>query len=913
MTKFWKYFFVVFFILAVPVATYFGYRSYRSLKNPSSSAFNAIVRTTPVIIEFLEPSAFVQKLGKNTDFWKELTTIKSLMKFNEQMMHFDSIMTSRNQIKVIFEDYKLFVCLHPSIDGQIEPLFISELPSIGYKFTIENFIKEINGEKSIVLQKEFLNATISKLNIAGMDRLFNFSVHKGIFIGSFEESLVRGAIEQLENGDPLNEVEHFRKLEISAGKNVDANVFFNYSGLSVLGQSLINESYYPLLQYLKNLGDWSETDLIVKPGELLLTGYTTTPHDGSWLLDPYRQEPQIIEIPEILPYNISLLFHFAFEDYYRHLVLQTNYRNLNKLEKSTDSVMQLLKRRTGFDVQAYFNPWIGHEIALAQSSKPGDTTTRTYVIIHATDIKTAADSIGRLADQLNSKSKKKKYEEEFEDYLIRNLDIPGLFPILFGPLFKGLDCPYYFTIRDYVVFANTPGALKYLIANFYLQKTLAVNPNFRSFSNGISDKSNIFFYCNTRKSLNTVADFLSSDLAEKINNHQSTFRTFEGLAVQFSYTNAMFYTSIYMRYNPAYEEELPSGWSAEISGNVIGKPFFTRNDESGKLNVIVFDDLNNMYLLDHFGKISWKTPLIESPVSQVYPVEYYKDGKKQFLFNTLNYIYLIDQSGNYIGNFPVKLMTEATNGLKVLDYDGNMDYRLLLALSDNRVYNFDINVKPINGWEKVSTVQRVLTPVERLNLDAKDYLFITDENGAITIVDKKGEPLIKLKKGLKKSKNSKFYINQTNSKGAFMTTDIDGKLIYIAENGKTDRTDFGDYTADHYFLYEDFSQDGSKDFIFLDQIRLSVYDRLKQPLLEFEFQDKITLPPIFFKGMRDELLIGVVASAEGKVYLFNKNGRVYKDSNFTGNTPFIVGSINNDGKLNLVIGDGNKVVNYQLE
>jgi hypothetical protein len=908
MTTFWKYFFVVFFILAVPVAAYFGYRSYRSLKNPSSSAFNAIVPSTPVIIEFLEPSACFQKLDKNTDFWKELTSITTLKNFHEQVLYFDSVLSTNSQIKVIFDKYKLFVCLHPSVDGKIEPLFISELPSIGYKFTIENFIKEVNGEKSIVLQKKFLNTTISKLNIAGLERLFSFAVHKGIFIGSFEESLVRKAIEQMENGIPLTGEEHFKRLEIAAGKNVDANVYVNYSGFSVLAQALTSKSNQVWLQHLKHLGDWTGADLIIKPQELLITGYTITPGDGSQLLDQYRQEPKIIKIPEVLPFDVSLLCHFAFEDYYRHLVSRATYRSLNNLEKSADSIVQAMRKRMGLDVRASFYPWIGHEVAFALSGETGDGDNRKYVIIHATDIKMAADSLGRLADLLISTNKNKKYEEEFEDYLIRNLDIPGLFPVLFGSLFAGLDCPYYFTIRDYVVFANTPGALKYLITNFYVQKTLAVNPNFRSFSNGISDKSNIFFYCNTRKSLNSVTDFLSPGLAEEINNHQSTFKTFEGIAVQFSYTNDLFYTSIYLRYNPAYEEELSSGWMTEVAGNITGKPVFIRNEVTGKLNVTVFDDLNNMYLIDHFGKIIWKTPLIESPLSQAFQVDYFNNGKKQFCFNTPNYVYLIDRSGNYVGDFPVRLMAEATNGLHVLGDD-----QLLLALSDNRIYKFDRNIKPVDGWVKVSTSQKVKEPLEHLTVNEKNYYFITEINGNVTIVNDKGEARFKTKKGFKKAPNSKFYINQTNNKGVFITTDTGGKLIYIAENGKMDFTDFGDYSSDHYFLYEDFSQDGSNNFIFLDQNKLIVYDRFRQPLIEFEFPEKITIPPVFFDGLRNEKLLGVVSSTEGKVYLFNRNGQVYKDNNFTGNTTFITGSINNDGKLNLLLGDGNKLVNYLLK
>jgi hypothetical protein len=832
------------------------------------------------------------------------------------MLQFDSILSTNSQIKTIFEQHKLFICLHPSEKRGIEPLFIAELPSIGYKYTIENFIKEVNGEKSIVLQKKYLSTTISKLNVAGLEQLFSFAVHKGVFIGSFEESLIRSAIDQLESGIPVTDGETFKRLEIAAGKNVDANIFVNYSGFSILARSLTGKQNHAWLHFLNDLGDWSEADLIIKPQELLLTGYTLSSGDGSKLLDSYRQEPQSIKIPEVLPHDISLLYHFAYADFRQHLQMENTYREMNQLKAGADSLLYALTVRTGFDPRSYFNPWVGKEVALALSGETNDTTARKYIVIHASDIKAATDSIASLTDRLDPSTRKKKnkvWEEEFEDYTIRLLKLKGLFPVLFGSLFEGWECPYYFTIRDYVVFANSPGALKYLITNFYIQKTLAVNPNFRSFSNGISDKSNIFFYCNTRRSIQTISDFLSEDLSKVLMENNSILRTFEGIAVQFSYTTDMFYTSIYLRYNPLYEEEKPEGWITEISGNVVGKPFLTRNEETGKLNVVVFDDLNNIYLIDHFGKVTWKTPLIDLPLSQIYVIDNYRNGKKQFLFNTSSYLYLIDRSGNYVGDYPVKFMAEATCGIEMLENEESQDYRLLVALSDNRIYNMDINAKAVTGWQKVSTVQPVKVPVQHLQYDEKDYIFITDENGNVTIVNRKGETRINLKKGFRKATNSEFHINQTNSKGTFITTDTDGKLVYVTENGKVDRTDFGDYSSEHFFLYEDITKDDSKDYIFLDQNKLNVFDKMKEPVLEFQFPEMITVQPVTFKASSDQWLIGVVASEEGKIYLFSQNGQVFKDNNFTGNTPFAVGSINGDGKLNLVIGDGNKIVNYLLE
>jgi hypothetical protein len=462
-----------------------------------------------------------------------------------------------------------------------------------------------------------------------------------------------------------------------------------------------------------------------------------------------------------------------------------------------------------------------------------------------------------------------------------------------------------------VVFANSPGAIKFLIANFYVQKTLAVNPNFRAISNGISDRSNILFYCNTSKTLNTLAGFAAPNLASIIRENESTFRTFEGVAVQYSFTGDMFYTSIYLRYNPSQETVTLSGWETELAGQVTGSPFLIRNEETGKLNVVVFDEFSNIYLLDHFGKILWKTPLIEPPISQIYTIELQGKRKKQWLFNTQSYVYLIDFSGNYTGDYPLKLLAPATNGLKLIESDNQIDYSFLIALSDNRIYKFGLDTKKTGDWETVTAVQRVSHHVEHLSADSKDFVFITDDDGNVTIVNTKGEQKIKIRKSFKKAKNSDFHVNETNSKGKFITTDNRGKLVYIDLSGKIDRTDFGDFSSGHFFLYEDINADDSKDFIFVDQRKLKAFDRFKETIIDFSFPEEVITRPITYKKTNGELLIGVLSS--GKLYFFNREGEVYKGNNYTGNTEFVAGSLNNDGKLNLLIGNGKKVSNYLIE
>ena len=911
MSTVWKYLILVAVFSLFIVAGYFGYKYYREYKNPVLPGINAITPDCPLFLEIKKPLETFYKLSKKTELWQELITISEVKNIHRQILFLDSIISSDNLMNKIVANNKTYISINKSVSEKFESLFIIELPTTGQTQSVESFIKKVNGAKSIVMQKDFEKAVITMVNIAGFNRLFNYSVYKGLFIGSFDESVVRQAIEQLDTGTPVNEDKNFIRLQSTAGKNVDANIYINYLTLADLTVRYTNNDIHPFVNELSNICQWTETDLIIKNDELLLNGYTITSDTVSLLLDNFRQEPQSIRIPNILPYNVSMMMHFGFESFEQYQISNNKYlKNKSKLQEHELKIKSINKKYS-INISKDLFSWIGNEIAIATTGTNGNENT--LIVIHAGDIKKAELLLDKIANKSSAESGKNVYNREFGDYTIKKIEIQNLLPDIFGPFFSGIENNYFISIKDYVVFANKPETLVNLINNFYIQKTLTENFNYKSFSNNISDKSNIYFYCNIRNSLETINSYFSSEIADLLINNENVIRSFEGFAIQLSYINKMFYTNIYLKYNPTYQEINPSNWETEVDARIIDKPYYVRNHKNGKLNVIVFDELSNMYMIDHVGRIKWKAPLIEPPVSQVYVVDYYKNNKYQYLFNTENYLYLFDLNGNYVADYPVKLLTHATNAMSVFDYENNKDYRLMLALADNKVYNYNINAELVEGWNKVQAKLSVNQPVEHLVHDGKDYIFITDERGNVLITNRKGEGRIKLKKNFRKAKNSKIYINRTNSKGIFITTDEKGKLVYITKTGKISRTVFGDFSKEHFFFYEDFSNNNSYDFIFFDINKLKAFDRFKKVIFEYEFPSDITIKPYYFKGKDGSGYLGVVLNETKEVFIFNKNGTVFTDRYISGETPFIVGSINNDEKLNLIIGSGNKVLNYLLQ
>ena len=170
-----------------------------------------------------------------------------------------------------------------------------------------------------------------------------------------------------------------------------------------------------------------------------------------------------------------------------------------------------------------------------------------------------------------------------------------------------------------------------------------------------------------------------------------------------------------------------------------------------------------------------------------------------------------------------------------------------------------------------------------------------------------------MKGNFNKARNSSYYANSTNSKGIILTTTDKGKLVYISSSGSLQYTDFGEFSPQHYFLYADFKGNGANEFIYLDGRELKVFDRFKKVLFSYEFSTEVNQKPILFNLGRKRKALGVVSSSEKAIYLFDQYGNTIINRGLVGQTPFTVGSVNNDNELNLITASDNILYNYRIQ
>ena len=171
--------------------------------------------------------------------------------------------------------------------------------------------------------------------------------------------------------------------------------------------------------------------------------------------------------------------------------------------------------------------------------------------------------------------------------------------------------------------------------------------------------------------------YLNDKAAISFDENKDHIINFHALAVQITNEGDLFYNNIFLNHSSGGIYEPQTIWESRLDHSFDFKPKILINHVTQEKEIFIQDRENFIYLINSSGRILWKIKLESQILSDIYQIDYYKNGKLQYLFNTETKIHLIDRNGNNVENYPVTLRSPATNGIAVFDYEKNKDYRII--------------------------------------------------------------------------------------------------------------------------------------------------------------------------------------------------------------------------------------------
>ena len=884
-------FLIIFFILLLIAILTAGYFYFIREGQSEINIIRAIPENAVIVLKTESAGELWHNLS-STHQWSELIHIQSIQGLNNNLKYLDSITRGNARASTIIFQQPFILSLQ---SNNLKPLFIFALENTRHKRGVINYIKEITGNR-LPDETPYHGKKIYSTNIKPAHNKMFYVVVKGLLILSFDLDVIKMSLDQLQSNTSLLTDERFQKVASTAGKKVEANIFINNNRFLQIFQSFLDTNLNIGPAFSNFASGWTALDLNMKDKELLLNGFSGGDDKTDFLQFFNKRESQNNKAPNILPSNTMFFFTLGVDDFTQY------YEGIQKFKSINDSSRVA---HQSYDEQALLQ-LISNEITIAFTEPPGqDISNYSFLLVHSTNSELLKEKINNTSASILEGS---YYHKDIFRMSGAN---PMMF--LFDPLtqFQSMSC--FTVLEDWLVFAHDITGLKKFINYYTTGRTLIKNPNYQEFSDNIAESSNIYLYLNPRRAQEFINYAIREDFREFVMEGYEVFKLFEGPAIQFSSINDLFYTNIYLRYNPKIIEEEIFLWQTTLDTNIRKGPFLVNNHSTGNLNIIAIDYHNTMYMINPGGEIVWTRSLNDTILSDIHQIDFFRNNKVQYLFNTKSQIYLIDINGKDVAGYPVKLETPATNGLTILDYAGTKNYRIFIACENDRIYNYNKLGKRISGWKPPKLAAHMSNELKRLVINNKDYLIMPLDNGNVIMTDRKGKNKLTIKKSFVNSLKSDFYRNMTNSKGMMITTNNDGDLMYIPGSGSVQSTSFGTFSNEPYFMYEDMNEDGNPDFIFFDQSDLYIFNRLKKTLMHHEFDTPIDARLQILELSSGEKLIGLSNKNENKVYLFNINGLIDWSSKLKGNTPISIGALNNDGETNIIVGSDNVIFNYLYE
>lgn len=169
--------------------------------------------------------------------------------------------------------------------------------------------------------------------------------------------------------------------------------------------------------------------------------------------------------------------------------------------------------------------------------------------------------------------------------------------------------------------------------------------------------------------------------------------------------------------------------------------FPVQNYTTGKTNYLYQNDHLSICLNDENGKGVWGIPFKERICGKVENIDYYNNGKIQFLFAAGSKLYLLDRLGHWVNGFPVDLGKTVLLGPAAYDFTGAHGYTVMLLHKDNSLEMYNLHGQKPADWKGIYAPETVKSLPELVQVNGKSYWVVRTSVRTLVYGFYGGDPL----------------------------------------------------------------------------------------------------------------------------------------------------------------------------
>ena len=925
-----RYLIIILLILAGAVAGFLYFAKDEVAFTKESPLYRAVPLSAPL---FLEADG-LKAIPSDNPVVMELAGIPEFNKLLNQVSEIQSVIESEPEIQKQLGKRPVVLALDFVGKNVLHPVIIGNLKSAKEREGLELLIEKLTGISRTSFQKRNYNgyAIIDVFDSAGNNKL-SYSVAGNLVIISPEVILVEKCIRQLDVPG-ITDNQYFNLVNRTVANQSELAWYINHRRFPELWANLLNSTTKQQenefgetdrinlkrdVLKIKDYASWSELDLSFHDNRLTLNGITAADDSLNHFLSVLQgQEAVSCNADRLLPKSTSFYIGFSFTN--RDLFFKNleNYFVHSEAYYNREEKIKMMEQNFRTNSREKFKSLVKDRVLAAITTVPTEAEMGSLFILNGQSGKESQEVFEGI---LMNYAKRKDSELESlvstfrssdqQNYRIYQFPYPSLPGIWLGGAFDFVRARFAAFRDDQLIFASSKEELEKYLDDMDSGETLRTDSDYETISRAAESKANLNVYGNINKLYALRHDLFSSEINKGLEKNEAVFRKFNAISWQVVCENNIYFNALNLGYQQKAKNDVRAKWQCRLGAEVAIKPQIVINHTNKAKKEIVVQDVNNqLHLIDADGKIIWSAPISGKIMGQIHQVDYYNNGKLQYLFNTNEKIYLIDRNGTSVANFPIVLKSPATNGVNVFDYNNNNHYRYFVACQDKRVYAYSHEGKIISGWSFDKTSGTVTSPIAFFRVSNKDYIVFSDEN-QVYIQNRRGETRVNSSAKFAPSANEMALNTQGVPK--MVTTSRDGDVFYLFFDGKFAQKKTGKFSSDHRFKVDDINGDRKPEFVFIDKDGLYVFNEDGDKLFEEEFDNNL-LAVNLYAFTATQKMIGVTDSDENEIYLFDAKGKQYDGFPLNGNSEFAIGQLQNGGPLSLVVGDedGNLLC-YELE
>ena len=334
------------------------------------------------------------------------------------------------------------------------------------------------------------------------------------------------------------------------------------------------------------------------------------------------------------------------------------------------------------------------------------------------------------------------FYEKFSDYVIREIPAWRFPEKLLWPLVQGFDHTYYCSSGNIIFMGENLEELKYFLEDIEHEDIWGKSVSKNQFLESTLLEANVSVFINTPKIWNTLNSKLNSRWKQFFKENQGLLHNLQMSSFQFSHLNNTYYTNISIHESTDRPEV---AFASSARRNIVHFSYpiqrlhAVKSHVSQANEILVQDSLNDLSLLSMEGKELWKIPIGDPITSEIHQVDFYNNGKLQYIFATHDALHIIDRLGNYVAPYPLQLEGKGITNLSVVDYDRSKRYRFLLSENNGAIWMYDKSGNNLDGWNPREAGGELMTPPQHHRIRGKDYIVAIRKDGVVILYNRRGE------------------------------------------------------------------------------------------------------------------------------------------------------------------------------